>query len=63
MDAKLRSLMSRVEHRLSLFENKLLVGVFGLNRGGVRGGSGNLHDDYLSNLYFSPSTSIIRMNK
>jgi hypothetical protein len=30
MVAKLRSLISKEEHRLRLFENRLLVGVFGL---------------------------------
>jgi hypothetical protein len=55
------SLMSTEEHRLSVFEGKLLVGVFGLNRGVVIGGSRKLHSVDLSNLYSSPS--IIRMIK
>jgi hypothetical protein len=59
MGATLGSLMSREAHRLRAFENRLLVGVFGLIRVGVVGGSRKLYNK--SNLYSSPS--IIRMNK
>jgi hypothetical protein len=61
MGAKLGSLMSCEEHRLRVFENRLLVGVFELSRGGVIGSSRKLHNEHVSNLYSSPN--IIRMNK
>jgi hypothetical protein len=57
----LRSLISREEDRLRVFENRMLVGVFGLNRGGVVGGWRKLHNEDLSNLY--SSVSVIRLNK
>jgi hypothetical protein len=56
----LGSLMSREVDRLGVFENRVLVGVFGLNRGRVRGGSRKQYNDDLSNLYSSPS--INKMN-
>jgi hypothetical protein len=59
--AKLLYPMSRGEHRLREYENSLLVGVFGLSRGGVIGGSRKLVNVVPSNL--PSSLSIIRMNK
>jgi hypothetical protein len=50
MDAKHVALMSREEHKLRVFESRLLVGLFGLHRGGVIGGSRKLHNEVLSYL-------------
>jgi hypothetical protein len=50
------SLMLREEHRLRVFENRVLRRIFGPKRDDVTGGWRKLH-----NLYFSPS--IIRMTK
>jgi hypothetical protein len=55
------SLMPREVQRLSMYENRLLVGLFGVNRGEVIGVSRKLDNEVLSNLHSSPS--IIRMNK
>jgi hypothetical protein len=51
----------REEHRLRVFENRVLRRIFGLNRGEATGGWRKLHNEELHNLYFSPS--IIRMTK
>jgi hypothetical protein len=53
--------MSKAEHRLRVYQKSLLVGLFGLNRGGVIRGSRKVDNEVLSNLHSSPS--IIRMNK
>jgi hypothetical protein len=50
--------MIREEHRLKVFENRVLRRIFGLKRDGV---SRKLHNEELHNLYSSPS--IIRMIK
>jgi hypothetical protein len=50
----------RDEHRLRVFENRVLRGIFGPKRGEVIGGWRKLHNE-LHNLYCSPS--IIRMIK
>jgi hypothetical protein len=55
------SLEVREEHRLSVFENKVLRRIFGLKRDEVTGGCRELHNDELHNLYYSPS--IIRLMK
>jgi hypothetical protein len=52
------SLTLRDEHRLRVFENKVLRRIFGLKRDEVIGGWRKLHDELYS-LYGSPS--IIRM--
>jgi hypothetical protein len=44
-----------------VFENRMLGRVFGLNRGGAIGGCRKLHNEELSNFYYSPVR--IRMNK
>jgi hypothetical protein len=49
------------EHRLIVFQNRVLRRIFGLKRNEVTGGWGKLHNDELHNLYSSPS--IIRMIK
>jgi hypothetical protein len=49
------------EHRLRVFENRVLRRIFGPQRDEVMGGCRKLHIEELHNLYFSPS--IIRMIK
>jgi hypothetical protein len=55
------SLTVREEHKLRVFENRLLMRIFGPKRGGVTGGCRKLHNEELHNLYSSPS--IIRIIK
>jgi hypothetical protein len=55
------SLTLREEHRLRMFENRLLREIFGLKRDKVIGGGRKLHNEELRNLYGSPSIiSIIK---
>jgi hypothetical protein len=54
------SLTLREEHRLRVFENRVLR-IFGPKRDEVTGGWRKLHNEELHNLYSSPST--IRMIK
>jgi hypothetical protein len=53
------SLTLREEHRLRVFENRVLRRIFGPKRDEMRGGWRKLHNEELHNLYSSPS--IIRM--
>jgi hypothetical protein len=55
------SLTLRKEHRLRVFENRMLRRIFGPKRDGVRAGWRKLYNEELHNLYSSPS--IIRMIK
>jgi hypothetical protein len=55
------SLTVREEHKLRVFENKVLRRIFGPKRDGVTGGWRKLHNEELHNLYSSPS--IIRIIK
>jgi hypothetical protein len=55
------SLTLREEHRLRVFENRVLRRIFGPKTDEVTGGWRKLHNDELHNLYSSPS--IIRMIK
>jgi hypothetical protein len=55
------SLTVREEHKLRVFENRMLRRIFGPERDGVTGGWRKLHNDELHNLYSSPS--IIRIIK
>jgi hypothetical protein len=55
------SLMLREEHRLKVFENRVLRRIFGLKRDEVTGGWRKLHNEELHGLYSSPS--IIRVIK
>jgi hypothetical protein len=55
------SLIFREEHRLRVFENKVLRRMFGQKRDEVMGGLRELHDEELHDLY--PSPSIIRIIK
>jgi hypothetical protein len=55
------SLTLREEHRLRVFENKVMRRIFGPKRDEVIGGWRKLHNEKLHKLYCSPS--IIRMIK
>jgi hypothetical protein len=55
------SLTVREEHKLRVFEKRLLRRIFGPKRDGVTGGWRKLHNEELHNLYSSPS--IIRIIK
>jgi hypothetical protein len=55
------SLTLREEHRLRVFENKLLRSIFGPKRETEMGGGRKLHNEELHNLFSSPN--IIRMIK
>jgi hypothetical protein len=58
---KTLSLTLRKEHRLRVFENRVLRRIFGPKRDEVTGGWRNLHNEELHGLYSSPS--IIRVIK
>jgi hypothetical protein len=53
------SLILREEHRLRVFENRVLRRIFGPKRDEVKGDWWKLHNEELHNLYSSPN--IIRM--
>jgi hypothetical protein len=55
------SLTLRKEHRVRVFENRVLRGIFGNKRNEVTGEWGKLHNGELHNLYSSPD--IIRQIK
>jgi hypothetical protein len=55
------SLTVREEHKLRVFENRVLKRIFGPKRDGVTGGWRKLNNEELHNLYSSPS--IIRIIK
>jgi hypothetical protein len=59
MGVKLGLLTLREEHRLRMFENRMMRRIFGQKRGVVTGGWRKLHNEELHNLY--SSTNIIRM--
>jgi hypothetical protein len=48
------SLTLREEHRLRVFENRVLGRIFGPKRNEVMGGWRKLHNEELHNLYCSP---------
>jgi hypothetical protein len=54
-------LILREEHRLRVFENRVLRRIFGPKRDEVTGGWRQLHNEELRDLYSSPS--IIRISK
>jgi hypothetical protein len=49
------SLTLREEHRLRMFQKRVLRRIFGPKRDGVMGGWRKLHNEELHNLYSSPS--------
>jgi hypothetical protein len=49
------SLTLREEHRLRMFENRVLRRIFGPKREEVAGGWRRLHNEELRNFYLSPS--------
>jgi hypothetical protein len=55
------SLTLREEHKLRVFEKRVLRRIFGTKKDEVIGGWRKLHNEVLHNLYSSPS--IIRMIK
>ena len=55
------SLPLREEHRLRLFENRVLRRIFGHKMDGVTGEWRKLHNEKLNDLYFSPN--IVRVIK
>jgi hypothetical protein len=56
-----QSLTLREQHRLRVFENRVLRRIFGLKTDEMMGGWKNIHNQELHNLYFLPN--IIRMIK
>jgi hypothetical protein len=58
---KTSSLTIREEHRLKVFENRVLRRIFGPKRDEVTGGYRKLHNEKIHNVYSSPN--IIRMIK
>jgi hypothetical protein len=59
-----RSLTLREEHRLRVFENRVLRRIFGPKRDEVKGEWRKLHNDQLRDLYSSPSIiTIIKLRK
>jgi hypothetical protein len=56
------SLTLKEEHRMGVFENRMLRKIFEPKRDEVTGGWGKLHNEKLHNLYSSP-TVIIMMKK
>jgi hypothetical protein len=61
MGVKLKSLMLRQEHRLRVFENRVLRRIFGHKRDEVTEEWRKLHNEELHNLYSSPD--VIRQVK
>jgi hypothetical protein len=52
------SLSLREEHRVRVFENRVLRRIFGTKRDELKGGWRKLHNEELHNLYSSPSIFI-----
>jgi hypothetical protein len=57
------SLTLREEHRLRVFENRVLRRIFGPNRDVVTGEWRKLHNEKLRDLYSSPSIIIIMKSR
>jgi hypothetical protein len=60
-ESKTWSLTLREEHKLRVFENRVLRRIFGPKRDEVTGEWRNLHKEELRDFYSSPN--IIRINK
>jgi hypothetical protein len=60
-ECEMRSLTLREEHRLRVFQNRVLRRIFGPKRDEVTGECRKLHNEELRDLHFSPS--IIRIIK
>jgi hypothetical protein len=58
-ECEIRSLTLREEHRLRVFENRVLRRIFGPKRDEVTGEWRKLHNKELHDLYSSPSIIII----
>jgi hypothetical protein len=56
-----KQFLTQTEHRLRVFENRVLRRMFGHKREEVAGGWRRLHNEKLHNLYASPN--VIRMIK
>jgi hypothetical protein len=57
------SLTIREEHRLRVFENRVLRRIFGPKRDGVIGGWRKLHNEELHNLFYLPDVVVIRSGR
>ena len=58
------SLTLREEHRLRVFENRVLRRIFGPKRDGVTGEWGKLHNEELNDLYYSPNiVQVIKLRR
>jgi hypothetical protein len=57
------SLTLREEHRLRVFENRVLRRIFGPEREELTGGWRKLHNEELHNMYFSPTIIRIIMSR
>ena len=53
----------REEHRLRVFENRVLRRIFGPKRDGVTGEWRKLHNEELNDLYSSPSIVRVKIEK
>ena len=53
------SLTLREEHRLRVFENRVLRRTFGPKKDGVKGEWRKLHNEELNNLYSSPNIVLV----
>jgi hypothetical protein len=57
------SLTLRAEHKLRVFENRVLRRIFGPKKDGVTGGWRKLHNEGLHNVYSSPSMITIMKSR
>jgi hypothetical protein len=63
MGVKNGLLILKAEHKLRVFENRVLRRIFGPKRNGVTGGWKKLHNEELHNLYSLPSIIIVIKSK
>jgi hypothetical protein len=57
------SVTLREEHRLWVFENRVLRGIFGPKRDGVTGEWRRLHNEELNDLYSSPNIILVTKSR